>query len=412
MRRLRGRVVYALCALGFLPVRNGAGQIAVAADGSGDYRSIQSALDASRGADTVTLVVRNGTYAEKVRIARSRVTIIGEDRDSTRIVFGVLREDWYREHGGDDRGAGVVSIDSGITDVTIANLTVYNNFGAPGGTRAHQFAIRGAGTRIILMGCSVISEGGDALSLWDREDGMYYHAYCTFEGWVDYVCPRGWCYITDCRFFGHNTPSASIWHDGSGAREQKFVIRASRFDGVPGFPLGRNHLDGAVYLIDCTFSAHMADRPFYRPPSSPRPWAWGDRHYFHGCHREGGDYAWFADNLAAAEGSPDAAEIDARWTFGGRWDPERAMPPLLPYPVLPAPRDGSGGIDTAGTDLTWVPARGAQSHGLWFGKTNPPPFRCRLAVPRAATGPLERGTTYYWRADPGERGRVWQFTTK
>ena len=392
--------------------REGKGQVVVAADGSGRFSTVQSALDATRNADTVTILLRKGTYREKVTIARSHVTIIGEEEESTRIVFGVLREEWYREHGGNDRESGVLSIDSGVTNVTLANLTVYNDYGALHGTRNHQFAIRGAGTRIILIGCSVISEGGDALSLWDRDDGMYYHACCRFEGWVDYVCPRGWCYITDSRFFGHNTPSASIWHDGSGDRDQKFVIRASRFDGVPGFPLGRNHLDGAVYLIECSFSANMADRPFYRPPSSPRPWAWGDRHFFWGCHRDSADFGWFSDNLSSAEGSPSPGDIDARWTFGGRWDPERAMPPLLPYPVLPSPRDRARGVDTSGTVLAWVPARGERSHGIWFGKTNPPRFVHRLGEPRWATGPLESRTTYYWRADSAGSGRVWQFTTQ
>ena len=402
------------CALAWGAARPGSGEIIVAADGTGDCRTIQSALDASRGEDSATIFVRNGIYTEKVSIVRSRVTIIGENRDSTRIVFSVLREEWVAAHGGSDWGAGVVNIDTGVTNVTIANLTVCNNYGALHGTRNHQFAIRGAGTRIMLLGCSVISEGGDALSLWDRADGMYYHAYCTFEGWVDYVCPRGWCYVTDCSFFGHNTPSASIWHDGSGDRAQKFVIRDSRFDGVPGFPLGRNHLDGAVYLIGCSFSHRMADRPFYRPPSSPRPWAWGDRHYFYGCHRDSGDYAWFADNLSTAEGSPRSEDIDARWTFGGRWDPERSMPPLLPYPVLPGPRNNARGVDTAGAVLSWVPARGTTEDSLWFGESNPPPFRARCGAPQFAAGPLKSRTTYYWRTAPDDRpgGRVWQFTTK
>jgi len=414
LRRAGGAALAPLCAAALCLPSPGRGQIVVAADGTGDYRTIQSALDGAAGADTVTILVRRGTYAGKVSITRSRVTIIGEDRDSTRIVYGILREEWAREHGGSDRGSGVVNIDTGVTGITIANLTVVNDYGAIHGTRNHQFTIRGAGTRIILLGCSVISEGGDALSLWDRDDGMYYHAYCTFEGWVDYVCPRGWCYITDSRFFGHNTPSASIWHDGSGDRTQKFVIRSSRFDGVPGFPLGRNHLDAAIYLIDCSFSAHMADRPFYRPPSSPRPWAWGDRHYFYGCHRDSGDYGWFSDNLAAAEGSPDPEAIDARWTFGGKWDPERTLPPLLPYPVLPSPRDNSRGIDTAGIVLTWVPARGARGHTIWFGRVNPPQFCRRLAAARFATGRLEGGTTYYWRVDGegAQGGGPWRFTTK
>lgn len=163
---------------------------------------------------------------------------------------------------------------------------------------------------------------------------MYYHADCYFEGWVDFVCPRGWCYITRSNFFGHNTPSASIWHDGSGNRAQKFVIRDSYFDGVPGFPLGRNHLDAQIYLVNCRFSKNMADRPFFRPPSSPREWQWGDRHYFFNCHRDSADFGWFRDNLASAEGSPRAEDISARWTFDGRWDPEASRTTWDPRVIM------------------------------------------------------------------------------
>jgi pectinesterase len=396
------------------------GTLVVAGDGSGDFLTIQAALDAvpDGNRDNVTIFIRRGTYAEKVSITKSHVTLLGEHRDSTLILFAELRENWNRDHAGSDRGAGVVNIDTGVTDITIANLTVHNNYGSLSMTTKHQFAIRGAGTRIMLLGCNVIADGGDTVSLWDREDGMYYHAECSFEGWVDFVCPRGWCYITSSRFFGHNTPSASIWHDGTGNRDQKFVIRDSRFDGVPGFPLGRNHLDAAIYLIDCTFSKNMADRPFYRPPSSPREWQWGDRHYFSGCHRDSADFPWFSDNLGSAEGAPRADEIGARWTFGTRWDPEASMPSLLPYAILPVPRDNARGIEPAGVRLSWVPGRGARSHRISLGKTNPPDLSVMGDSPGFATGPLEPHTTYYWRVDETVEGaapgstRVWRFTTK
>jgi len=293
--------------------------------GTWGYRSIQAALNSIPGGNRgpVVVFIRKGLYREKIFITKSNVSLVGEDRDSTRIEFPELRENWNRDHCGSDWGAGVVNIDTGVTDITIAGLTVYNNFGSLHNVyNKHQFAIRGAGTRIMLLDCAVISDGGDAVSLWNRENGMYYHADCYFEGWVDFVCPRGWCYITRSKFFGHNTPSASIWHDGSADRSQKFVIRDSYFDGVPGFPLGRNHLDAQIYLINCRFSKNMADRPFFRPPSSPREWQWGDRHYFYNCHRDSADYSWFRDNLASADGSPRAEEIDAGWTFDGKWYPE------------------------------------------------------------------------------------------
>ena len=47
---------------------------------------------------------------------------------------------------------------------------------------------------------------------------------------------------------------------------------------------------------------------------------------FLGLPQDSADYGWFRDNLDSADGSPRPEDIDARWTFGGSWDPERSMP--------------------------------------------------------------------------------------
>jgi pectinesterase len=392
--------------------------IVVASDGGGDFRSIQEALDSiePHQSKAVTILVRNGLYNEKVFVRRSNVAIVGEDKDSTRIVFPELRENWNKDHNGRDWGSGVVNIDTGVADVTLANLTVYNNYGWQNHVfNKHQFAIRGAGTRIILIHCNVISDGGDALSLWNKQNGMYYHADCYFEGWVDYVCPRGWCYISNSRFFGHNL-SASIWHDGDYDKNQKFVIRDSYFDGVPGFPLGRNHRDGQIYLLDCRFSERMADRPIYHPLSSETEWQWGPRHYYFNCHRDGGDFIWFKDNLEKAEGSPSPRDITARWTFDGKWDPEATMPSVLPFAFLPKPARNSSGISTGGMRLTWVSGRNALSHNISFGRSSTPEFKGNQQEASFETGRLDPHTSYFWRVDEvTERGIVngelWNFRT-
>ena len=104
--------------------------IVVEKNGKGQFTSIQDALQSIEHEDTPALiVVRNGEYREKVFITRSHVSLVGENQDSTRIVYAELREEWNKEHGGSDWGAGVVNIDTGVTDITLANLTVYNNYG-------------------------------------------------------------------------------------------------------------------------------------------------------------------------------------------------------------------------------------------------------------------------------------------
>jgi pectinesterase len=393
--------------------------IIVAKDESGNYTSIQEAINSVPvdNKQNVIILIRRGIYNEKIYITRSYITLVGEDRDSTKIIYAELRKNWVKEHQGSDWGSAVINIDSLVTNITLANITVHNNYGGLYGDHDHQFAIRGGGTRVIIVNCNILADGGDTLSLWNKKDGMYYHANCYFEGWVDFVCPRGWCYITDSRFFGHNM-SASIWHDGDTEKDQKFVIRYSSFDGLPGFPLARHHRDAQFFLLDCIFMRSMADRPIYLPVSpNSVPWIWGERHYFYNCHREGGDFNWFADNLESAESHPKANEISAKWTFRGIWDPEETMPLVLPFVFLPRPRNGSYNAESEKVELTWTPARNAVSHNIYFGKTNKPEFIGNQKENKFAAGKLDIKTTYFWRIDEITEedtlsGPLWHFTTK
>ena len=303
----------------------------VAKDGSGDFTSIQEAINAisSTNKNQVVIYIKNGLYNEKVFIEKDNVVLLGENKDSTRVVYAELRENWRRSHP-DDYGAAVVNIKNNVSNLILKNLTVYNDYGRLYGNTGHQFAVRGSTgvTKIIIDNCNIIADGGDTLSLWNTSDGMYYHRNSYFEGYVDYVCPRGYCYIEGCKFFGHNL-SASIWHDGNANKDQKFVIKNSFFDGVSNFPLGRFHKDSQFYLIDCTFSKNMADKNIYFTKSNPpRELKWGVRVYYYNCHNLGKDFAWFANNLSEAEGKPEAKDITIEWTFNNKWNPVEELDSL------------------------------------------------------------------------------------
>ena len=386
--------------------------------GSGTFKTIQAALDSlSEDAPATRIIlIKPGLYAEKIYITKRRVALVGEDRKSTRIVYPELRRNWRKDHP-DDWGAAVINIGDTVTDLVIANLTVHNNYGALHGDHDHQFAIRsgGAATRLSLLSVDAIADGGDTVSLWNAATGMYYFADCYFEGYVDYVCPRGWCYAADSRFFGHNT-SASIWHDGNLFEDSKFVIRNSRFDGAAGFALGRNTRDGQFFILDSFFSKNMADKPIYQAPGTAA-FQWPLRAYFANARREGGPLAWLADNLEKAKGAPRAEEIDPRWTFSGRWDPEETMPPVLQGAAIPSPRQGTT-VAGSGLKLRWLAAREATGYRVHLGETSDPPLVAQVTSAAFDSGTLKPGTTYYWRVDALKRGAVrvtgplWMFRTR
>ncbi|HAP35561.1 MAG TPA: pectin esterase, partial [Bacteroidetes bacterium] len=151
--------------------------IIVAKDGTGNFNSIQSALNSIPKNNTkhIIILIKNGVYNEKLFVTQSFISIVGEHQDSTRIVYAELRKNWLKNNP-NDWGSATVNIDSNVTDLTIANITIHNNYGSLYGDHDHQFAILGKGTRIILLYCNVIGDGGDTISLWNSEYGMYYHS--------------------------------------------------------------------------------------------------------------------------------------------------------------------------------------------------------------------------------------------
>lgn len=302
----------------------------VAKDGTGDYATIQDALNSilQNHKDYFTVFIKDGIYNEKIFIEQSNIIICGESRENVIIEFAELRKNWRQNNSDDDYGSAVVNIKKDVTDIVFKSLTIINNYGRLYGDHDHAFAIRGfeGVTRVIIDDCSVISDGGDTVSLWNTDDGMYYHRNCYFEGWVDYVCPRGYCLIEDSKFYGHNL-TASIWHDGSKNEDHKFVIKNSRVDGVEGFPLGRFHRDAQFYLIDCTFSSNMADKQIFFAPSNPqRTLQWGEeRVYFSNCQVDGKNYSWLNDNLEESTEHPTKEEISEDWIFNGLWNPTKVL---------------------------------------------------------------------------------------
>ncbi len=318
--------------------------ITVAADGSGDFRTIQAAINSLPGqaAAPRLVFIKNGTYREKVSIdQKNNIILRGQSETGVVLTYSLARDAWRCEPvvGQDDWGVATLNLRNS-PDITLENLTILNSYGfeakgeliidcpAEAGGRktvsrtGHQMALRtmpGA-TRIVVRHCTLRALGGDTVSPWDTEAGMYYFQDCTLEGGVDFYCPRGWAYAENCRFECHNR-SAAIWHDGSGGRDQKTVLKNCTFSGDDQFKLGRFHREAQFYLVDCHFPRNMADADIYWAESGPGARQWGRRVYYANCHREGGDYAWMSTNLATAEDAPQAAQITAAWTFGGRWNP-------------------------------------------------------------------------------------------
>ncbi len=357
--------------------------IIVAKDGTGDFTTVHAAVQSipTDNVERKVILVRHGVYEERVRVLAPYVTLRGESRYGTRIIANAPADT-----SKDEIGMGVVNIASSAHDFVAENLTIHNTVRVTG---PHAFAVLGNADRVVIQDADIYSLGADTLAMWrtgkskdergrsegpgatplTEEGGRYYHARLRVAGSVDFICPRGWCYMTDSVILAVNHfAEAAIWHSATHP-DHKLVIRSTMFDGPPNFDLGRHHRDAAFYLLDCKFSERMRNRPIYRviyPLDGSKPTQWdidknrqldaentlGPRYYYHNSHRaSGGDFPWMKDNLSTAKGSPTPARIDAKWTFDGSWDPERTAP------VVKTVKSGMEGIDVTFSELVTVKGR-------------------------------------------------------
>lgn len=337
-------------------------------------------------------------------ISSSFVTLVGEDRENTRLTLCQLRTDWRNNHP-DDFGAAVINLDSNVTNITIANMTVFNNCDSVANRSVIQFAIRdrGSSNKIIVVNCNIFGNGGDTMALWNKTSGMYYHADCFFKGYIDAVCPRGWCYVTDSKFYEGYT-SAPIWHEGIAGSGQKFVIRNSLIDGYKNFRLLNSQGEARFYLLDCRFTFNLGDKTH------------SATQYYWNSNRDSINYSWHANNLSGAPGNPAQHTITAAWTFNNVWDPENTMPAAMKQTSIPQPRNSAYDVSRSATLLKWIGGRNANSYNVYFGTTANPPFVRNQAPVVYDPNSLAANTTYYWRVDAVNdndttKGIVWKFKT-
>ena len=175
-------------------------QVTVATDGSGQFRTIQAALNSLPAEATKprTVYIKNGVYNEKIFIdGKANIVLRGQSEKGVILTFSQARDAWRCDPvaGQDDWGVAVLNLRNS-PDITLEKLTVVNSYGfehknkpeviincpaEPGKPKTisptgHQMAMRtmpGA-TRIIVRNCTFRSLGGDTVSPWDTEAGLYY----------------------------------------------------------------------------------------------------------------------------------------------------------------------------------------------------------------------------------------------
>ena len=127
--------------------------IIVARDGTGDYRTLQEAVDAlpSEADGVREIYIRNGEYRGRVVVNKPKLRIVGESRDGVVLVHAA----WARQLNPDGQPRNTFlsfALLTAAPDVTVENLTVRNDAGD--GSRVGQApAVYAAGDRGVWRNC-------------------------------------------------------------------------------------------------------------------------------------------------------------------------------------------------------------------------------------------------------------------
>ncbi|MFI0232367.1 pectinesterase family protein [Streptomyces sp. NPDC017086] len=324
--------------LGTRAVKAAATTLTVAKDGSGQYTTVQAAVNAvpAGNASRVVIAVKPGTYRETVRIPADKphVTLqgTGAGRKDTVIVYGNASGTKKPDGSGTYGTGGSATVAVEADDFQARNLSITNDFdeGAHQDIAQQAVALRTAADKVFLDGI-IVSGDQDTLLLdtaAKEKPGRVYLTNSYVVGNVDFI-------------FGRAT---AVLDKSVITLKKRWNGTSAGYVTAPSTAAGRK----GILIANCAVSGDVADRSFYLG----RPW------------HAGGD-ATLDPQTTVRDTTLSAAVKTAPWTdmSGFSWKDDR----FAEY------RDTGAGAAPAGPDrpqLTDAQAT-AQEIGDWLGDWTP-----------------------------------------
>ncbi|MBI1175819.1 pectin esterase [bacterium] len=167
--------------------------ITVALDGSGDFQSLQAAIDACKSFPDVpiTIHLRPGTYHEKVCVYswNPKLTILGENREKTVISFD---DSFDRIGKGRNSTFHTYTLKVDADDFRLENVTVENTAGPVG----QAIALHVEGDRCAFVNCKF--KGNQDTVYLAGEHSRDYFSNCYIEGTTDFIFGEATAWFESC----------------------------------------------------------------------------------------------------------------------------------------------------------------------------------------------------------------------
>lgn len=226
--------------------------IVVSRDGTGNFRTLQEAIESARAFMdyTVTIYVKNGVYKEKVIVPSwvENIDIIGEDRDKTIITYddhaNINKMGTFRTY--------TVKVEG--SDITFKNLTIENNAAQLG----QAVALHTEGDRLKFINCRILGNQ-DTIYTGAKFTRLYFKD-CYIDGTTDFIFGPSTALFEDCII--HSKLNSYVTA-ASTPKEAKYgyVFKHCKLTAEPGVDkvyLGRPWRPYAYTLfIECELGKHI-----------------------------------------------------------------------------------------------------------------------------------------------------------
>ncbi len=171
----------------------------VAKDGSGDFFTVQEAVNAAPDyckQDETTIYIKDGVYEEKVTISanKQRLHLIGQSPEKTIITWS----DYAKKIGptGHEMGTSATStVFLYASDFLAENLTIENASGE-GRDIGQACAITVDGDRAAFINCRFVANQ-DTIYTYGKGQRQYFRG-CWIEGTTDFIFGASTCWFEDC----------------------------------------------------------------------------------------------------------------------------------------------------------------------------------------------------------------------
>jgi pectinesterase len=173
-----------------------AGAITVAADGSGDFKTVQEAIAAApeKSADRVVIHIKPGTYSGPFIVPRNKpnIALEGDDANTTILTWDRnVRDPIPKGNDGFNPGLQVLG-----NDFVASNLTIQNASGDHG----QALSVRADGDRGVFVHCKITGWQDTLMA----NNGRDYFADCYIAGRVDFIYGSATVWFQDCEIHSRN----------------------------------------------------------------------------------------------------------------------------------------------------------------------------------------------------------------